>query len=886
MTYRFGAQRSYQRVSARESSPLRLRTCQPRFAALPAGIALLAVWLSTPAYPQDATWAGPGNSWNPSTPGNWSPQAAPSNMATFSGASPTNIVISGNPAINTIMFTAGAPAYSFTIQSPSNFSISGSGIINNSANPPSFSIETGASLFFMNSSTAANAVLTDNGILGFFNTSTAGTATITINSGGLTNFLDTSSAGQANITVNSGGSLGFRNNSTAANATIVNNGEMLFIDSSTAGNAKVTTNNGGDTAFQVNSSGGQAQFITNAGGKFDISGLTNGGMTAGSIAGAGSYVLGTNTLTVGGNDLSTEVDGVITGSGGSLVKVGAGALTLTNANTYAGPTIISQGAINLTGSLLSPVTVQGAGTLGSTGTVFNTVTNAGTVEPGFGLAEGQFGALTVKNYVGEGGTLALRTYLGADGSPSDRLIINGGAADSSFVRVTNAGGPGAETTSNGILVVQTINGGATAPGAFVLAGEARAGDYDYDLFRGGVGGSDPQDWFLRSTFIVGPLPPGPEEPTDPTLPPTPPPEPLPPGVYPIIGPELATYGVLQPIARQLGATTLGTLHDRIGDTLTNTAGPCATSPGNTIVRKSYDTRPQSGGCEVYGWWPSAWGRVFGQGIDNRYSAFADPSASGQVLGFQVGLDVWRGSSAPGHSDTAGFYAAYANGNDDVTGLVTNRAATAYVLQHTGADNLNAVSGGLYWTHYGPGGWYLDAVAQGTSYSGTGSTQFASLGATGYGFIASLEGGYPFPLPSFGPGFVLEPEAQVLWQAVWFRQAHDGFGPVSLGSTFGPSGRLGLRAKWEIVADNGFVWQPYLRAGFWDDWGGNATTDLGGDAAPLLEADRRVVLGGGLTTKANANLSFYGNADYQFAVSDIGGGKRNGFGGTAGLRYTW
>ena len=126
----------------------------------------------------------------------------------------------------------------------------------------------------------------------------------------------------------------------------------------------------------------------------------------------------------------------------------------------------------------------------------------------------------------------------------------------------------------------------------------------------------------------------------------------------------------------------------------------------------------------------------------------------------------------------------------------------------------------------------------------------------------------------------------MWQAVWFRQAHDGFGPVALGSTFGPSGRLGLRAKWDIVADNGFVWQPYLRADFWDDWGGNATTDFGGDAAPLLEADRRVVLGGGLTTKVNANLSFYGNADYQFAVSDIDGGKRNGFGATAGLRYTW
>jgi hypothetical protein len=51
-----------------------------------------------------------------------------------------------------------------------------------------------------------------------------------------------------------------------------------------------------------------------------------------------------------------------------------------------------------------------------------------------------------------------------------------------------------------------------------------------------------------------------------------PPGDLPPGVYPIIGPELATYGVVQPIARQMGLTTLGTLHERIGDTLAS--DPC------------------------------------------------------------------------------------------------------------------------------------------------------------------------------------------------------------------------------------------------------------------------------------------------------------------------
>ena len=98
----------------------------------------------------------------------------------------------------------------------------------------------------------------------------------------------------------------------------------------------------------------------------------------------------------------------------------------------------------------------------------------------------------------------------------------------------------------------------------------------------------------------GPGPPGPNFPVDP------PPATLPPGVWPIIGPELATYGVVQPIARQLGLTTLGTLHERIGDTLTwaNAGGD---SPG--IARGD-------------------WARFYGQQIDNRYQAFADPRANG------------------------------------------------------------------------------------------------------------------------------------------------------------------------------------------------------------------------------------------------------------------
>ena len=136
----------------------------------------------------------------------------------------------------------------------------------------------------------------------------------------------------------------------------------------------------------------------------------------------------------------------------------------------------------------------------------------------------------------------------------------------------------------------------------------------------------------------------------------------------------------------------------------------------------------------------------------------------------------------------------------MSGLVTNEAATGYVLRKTGGLNLDAWSGAAYWTHYGPGDWYLDAVAQATHYQGAASTQFARLATTGFGFLTSLETGYPIRLPMFGPGFVLEPQAQIVWQRVSFDDANDGLGEVALGTTSGASGRIGLRGKWTIVSD--------------------------------------------------------------------------------------
>ena len=55
---------------------------------------------------------------------------------------------------------------------------------------------------------------------------------------------------------------------------------------------------------------------------------------------------------------------------------------------------------------------------------------------------------------------------------------------------------------------------------------------------------------------------------------------------------------------------------------------------------------------------------------------------------------------------------------------------------------------------------------------------------------------------------------------------------------------------------------------------------------LLARGKRLQFGGGLTTKINPNLSLYANADYEFAVGNTDGGKRDGIRGAVGLRYSW
>ena len=181
-----------------------------------------------------------------------------------------------------------------------------------------------------------------------------------------------------------------------------------------------------------------------------------------------------------------------------------------------GPTTVSAGTLQAgatnTFSPNSLFTVASGATLDLAGfdQTIPGLINHGTVRTGGSPNNGTGTILTVAGDYSAGSTLALNTVLASDGSPSDLLRIDGGAATgTTSVIVNDDGGGGDLTTGDGILAIDAVNGGTTAPRAFGPT-LALAGPYEYRLFRGNLAGTSPDNWYLRSNL----------QPIDPTDPPT------------------------------------------------------------------------------------------------------------------------------------------------------------------------------------------------------------------------------------------------------------------------------------------------------------------------------------------------------------------------------
>jgi hypothetical protein len=172
-------------VSFERSSACERLNC--RLAVLLATTALVAAAALLPgaARAADATWLAP-----PATPtgdfdtaANWTPAAVPTGTAFFGFSNTTGLSFSTNNTIGGWTFNSGASAYSFANFNVLNFN--GAGIVIN----------------------GGSASITNDDVLAFSNTSTAGSATITTNSGGETFLLSSASGGTTRFILNGTGSL-------------------------------------------------------------------------------------------------------------------------------------------------------------------------------------------------------------------------------------------------------------------------------------------------------------------------------------------------------------------------------------------------------------------------------------------------------------------------------------------------------------------------------------------------------------------------------------------------------------------------------------------------------------------------------------------------------
>jgi len=663
--------------------------------------------------------------------------------------------------------------------------------------------------------------------------------------------------------------------------------------------------------------------------------------TGASTRGISSTALGsanTNVVTMSGGTLSSElgntivVDGLfdMAMSNGASVAAGSGYLLYAVARTSGTQThvnLAATGASRLAGNAyadtgaeadialsdrtqwtgaayrVTNVSVDASSqwTVTADSMLTNDLTNHGVVAFAPPV-NGDFKVLSTRNYIAGSGLVAMNTFLDTDGSPSDVLMIDAGAATGSAgLSIANAGGAGALTTGDGILVVDAVNGGTTGADSFSLASLVLAGAYEYTLQRGSRDGSSPSSWYLRSTVdcTIDPSnpgcdqppdppppdpdppdpvppdpPPTPPDPPEPPTPPTPPDPPTPPTPTPPDPPtpvppvpnyraEVSLYAALPAMALRFGWSTLGNLHERVGE--------------QEQLRDRDDLQSRTS-------FNGAWVRVIGEDGnvegDRRGILGTGPKYDFDVLALQAGADVYREQHDGGHRDQAGLYIGQGRIKSDVTHF--NRL-------RVGKDKVDAASLGGYWTHFWPEGGYLDAVVQGTwSDLESHSVRGLRLKADTFGWAVSLEGGLPFHREDR----LLEPQFQIVYQRVDDFEGNDTVAQVRFRDAESLAARLGVRWAKDWLLDPAADGAPrlmtgWLRANVWHEFKGEPLTLFSSASADIpFHADISGTwwqLNAGMTRQIGRNTSIYANLGYQ---RSFGGSHFDAWDGKVGFRWNW
>jgi outer membrane autotransporter protein len=312
--------------------------------------------------------------------------------------------------------------------------------------------------------------------------------------------------------------------------------------------------------------------------------------------------------------------------------------------------------------------------------------------------------------------------------------------------------------------------------------------------------------------------------------------------------EVPVYAELPAVVRQLGIEQLGTFHDRQGrQSLLSQKGRVA----------------------------AAWGRVWGGHNEQRQGGDARSRFDGNMVGLQVGHDLYADASADGHRNHYGAYFGYARARGDVSGN-----ALGFSDYSAGRITVDSYSVGGYWTHVGPSGWYTDAVVQGSRLT-IDPLSHRGIGAEtdGKALAASFEAGIPLALSA---RWTLEPQAQLIWQRVWVDSLDDGISTVSFQGTSGWLGRIGARLETSFDS-RGVQWQPWLRVNLLRSFGGSDEAHFGATTIGTSVRGTAGQIGAGVAANLGKHSALYATVGY---TTNLDGNQRDSIFGNLGMRWRW
>lgn len=565
-------------------------------------------------------------------------------------------------------------------------------------------------------------------------------------------------------------------------------------------------------------------------------------------------------------------------------------------------------------SLNTPTTtVQTAGTLSGYGTVNGDVTNNGTIAPGSGVpGSTAFGALTINgDYTSNNGVVRVNTVLNDGGALSnqqtDRLLIVGNVTGTTVLDVRPQGS-GASTDLNGNNIVDANEGislvqvGHSNPdhggiitsiesfdastvsnanaGSFVLkGGYVAVGPWMYNLYAFGPDQVDASqnllpngavldwDYRLASTYETPTPTPTPTPAPTPTPTPAPAPTPTPapaPGPFDpqpdsrkAVAPQVGSYVSSATALLGYGGQTIDTLHQRLGEI-------------RNVQAKDND---------------DLGGEIFARYIGTQYKYSSDRNFNQYGYDFDQQINTLQlGGSIMGWStDKSSIRAGWAvdTGSTTVTPKATSigGSSTKY--------NAHGAQAWLTWQQ--DNGFYVDAIVGGENYNGKVSTNLRGSDVAtirAHGWTASVETGYPFQL---GKGWALEPQAQLKYQSLVFKDVQDQDAlNVKLGNVGQATYRLGAR----LTKSDNAKFSPYLRADYINTVGGRQQVDVTSSEWTDVQASfaggragASYRLGAGATSQftKSKKLALYGEVDYQGALNGYG---TSGWTANVGLRWNF